>query len=34
MPILSVPASVLELDVRPEDHVGVTADLLAGLTRS
>ncbi len=34
MPILSVPRAVLELDVRGEDHAGVTSDLLAGLVRS
>lgn len=32
MPILSVPRAALDLDVRPDDHVGVTSDLLAGLT--
>ena len=30
MPILCVPERVLELDLRPADHVGVTADLLTG----
>lgn len=34
MPVLSVPQTVLELDVRPDDHVGVTSGLLAGPVRS
>ena len=33
MPILSVPRAVLELDVRPDDHSGVTSELLASVGR-
>lgn len=31
MPILSAPADVLVVDVRPADHVGVTTELLTGM---